>query len=80
MPLRAMRGVMPRAQPPAQMVVVVPLVGMQLGGAAPTRSAARADGRDAADKGFEDLAVVGTRAGDPKREGQTGLLGDQVDL
>jgi len=61
-------------------VVVVALVGVQLGGSASARSAAGADRRDASYEGFEGLAVVQVRAGDADGEGQTGPLRDQVDL
>jgi hypothetical protein len=69
-----------RAEPSPQVVVVVTLVGVQLGGAASAWPTAGADRRYATDERFESLAVMQVRPRDADREGQTGPLGDQVDL
>ena len=63
-------------QPPSQVAAVIALVGVELGGPSAARSAARADGRDAAHERFEGLTVVQVRAGDSDRKGQSGPLGD----
>lgn len=77
---RDARDDVPAAEPPSQGVVVVPLVGVELGRPSPARSTARADRRDTPYQGFQSLAVMGVCSGDADQEGQTGLLGDQVDL
>ncbi len=77
---RDARDDVPAAEPPSQVVVVVPLVGVELGGPSPTWSTARADRRDTPYQGFHSQAVMCVRSRDADREGQTGPLGDQVDL
>ncbi|RUP65557.1 hypothetical protein SSPNP10_24940 [Streptomyces sp. NP10] len=67
-------------QPLPQVVVVVALVGVELGGLAPPRAAARPDRRYALHERDQGLAVVDVGAGDSDRQGQTGPLGDQMDL
>jgi hypothetical protein len=68
------------SEPAAQVVVVITLVSVQLGGPAPPRPAARPDRRDPADQGLQGLAVVGVGPRDRHGQGQTGPVGDQVDL
>jgi hypothetical protein len=62
------------------MVVVVALVGVQLRRTPTARAAPGADRRDAPHQRYQDLAVVQVGAGDAQRQGQTGALGDEVDL
>lgn len=62
------------------MGVVVSLVGVELSGFAAPASAAGADRRYALHEGDQGLAVVQVRPRDCDGEGQTGPLGDQVDL
>jgi hypothetical protein len=58
----------PSAKPLPQVAVVVSLVGVQFGGAAPTGSAPRADRRYGAHERFECLTVVQVGTGDADRE------------
>lgn len=74
------RGDVARAEPFPQAVVGVALVAMELGGPPSAGPAPGADGRYAPYQGFKSLTVVHVRGGDTDRDGQTGPLGDQVDL
>ncbi len=69
-----------RAEPSAQVVVVVSLVRVELGGPSPAWAAAGPDRRNAAYQRLKRLAVVEVRAGDPDRDRQTGPLSDRMDL
>ncbi len=62
------------------MGTVVALVRVELDGLASPASTTGTDGRYAADKGLEGLAVVQVGARDCDGQGQTGPLVDQVDL
>jgi hypothetical protein len=74
------RGDVARAKPSPQAVVAVALVSMELGGPPSAGPAPGTNGGYAPYQGFESLAVVRVRGGDTDREGQTGPLGDQMDL
>lgn len=67
-------------EPSAQVVVVVALVGMELGWTPAARSAAGADGRDPAHEWFQSEAVVHVGAGDAQGQGQPVAVRDQVDF
>ena len=81
MPFRAMRWVMPRPREPSpQVAVVVALVGVELARLASAGAAAGPDGRYALHERDQGLAVVDVGPRDPDGQGQTGPLGDQMDL
>lgn len=72
-------GDAPVAQPSPQMRVVVALVGVEFARLASPGPAAGADRRYALHQRDQGLTVVQVRR-DPDGDGQTGPLGDQVDL
>lgn len=74
------RSDVPGAEPPAQVIVVVTLVTVELGGPSPTRSAPGPDRRDTPHQSLQALTVVGVRGGDADGQGQTGPLSDQMDF
>lgn len=63
-----------------QMAIVVALIGVELAGLTSTRTSAGPDGRYALHERDQSLAVVHVGARDADGQGQTGSLGDQVDL
>ena len=81
MPLRAMRWRdAALAEPLPQVVVVVALVAVELGGPAPAGPAAGADRRDAPHERLRPWLSCMLAPEMPTRQGQTGPFGDQVDL
>lgn len=67
-------------EPSAQVVVVVPLVGVELGRAPTAWAASGADGRDPTHERLQAEAVVRVGAGDTQGQGQSVPVGDQVDF
>lgn len=68
------------AKPFPQVVVVVALVGVELGRTPAARSAAGADGRNPAHERLQAKAVVHVRAGDAQRQRHAVPVGDEVDF
>src|SRR5512142_1618801 len=74
------RGDPALVQPTPQVVVVVALVGMELGWPPTAGTAAGPDRRDGFDQRLQGLAVVGVGSGDGDGEGETSPVGQDVDL
>lgn len=75
-----MGGDTPTAQPSAQVVGVVALVGMRFAGPPTAGSTTGADGRNAAHERPQALAVVHVGAGDAQRQRKSVPVVDQVDF
>lgn len=70
----------PLTEPFPQVVVVVALVGVELGGASAPWTTVGADGRDPAHERLQAQTVVQVGAGDSQRQGQSASVRDEVDL
>lgn len=68
------------AQPSAQVIVVVALVGMELSRLPAARTSTGEDRGDPSHKRFQTLAVMQVAAGDAQRERQSVPIGEQVDF